>query len=154
MTKDTPSGFITIRTNAEKILQLTEDGKKLLVDPTAEKAIIQLLEYQEKVEEAISQLKTFLQEAGETILPNFKGVDSGLLRIMNREYGSKYKFSGGVKADDAFVVTKQVSSIDTKAVDDYYNATGELPEGIEPNTDRSKILSITLKNKKEGVIEE
>ena len=153
MAKDTPSGFITIRTNADKILQLTEDGKKLLIDPLAEKSILQLLEYQEKVNNAVDQVKTFLQEAGEAILPNFKGVESGNLRIMCREYGSKYKFSGGVKADSAFVVTKEVSSIDSKAVDDYYNATQELPVGIEANKDRNKSLSITVKGKKDEQIE-
>lgn len=141
--------FITIRTNPEKILALAEDGKKLLLDPTVEKSIKQLLEYQAKVNEAVDQVKTFIQEAGEAILPNFKGVEAGDLRLMNREYGSKYKFTGGVKADPAFVKTREVSTIDGKAVDDYYKATQELPVGIEANHERSKVLSITIKGQKE-----
>lgn len=149
MKKTTPSGFITIRTNPEKILQLAEDGKKLLLDPRAEQAIVELLEYQEKVNEAVDQVKEFLKVSGEAMLPNFKGVEAGSVRVMCREYGSKYKFQGGVKADSAFVLTKEVSSIDSKAVDDYFKATEELPVGIEANHERSKSLSITIKGKKE-----
>lgn len=145
----TDDKFITIRTNPEKVLALAEDGKKLLLDPTVENSIVQLLEYQTKVNEAVDQVKDFIQSAGEEILPNFKGIEAGKLRLMNREYGSKYKFTGGVQADTAFVKVKEVSSIDGKAVDDYYKATQELPVGIEANHERTKTMSITIKGQKE-----
>lgn len=129
----------------EKLLTYADEGKDLIFQPKAEEGVVKLLKHQQKVEEAIDILKEALQEAGETFLPGFKGVDSEKIRVMNRKYGSKYSLVKGVKADDEFIEKRTKLSIDSGAVDDYIKEHGEMPKGIEKNI-RNKSLSITLKN--------
>lgn len=70
---------------------LVENGKDILFTPTAESALLRLLELEEMVDRAIDNAKEMIRVAAEKYNPNFSSVQSDKIKVMYRYYGGKYE---------------------------------------------------------------
>lgn len=133
----------------DEINQLVIESGKLVFKPEAEAELIKLLELQEKIDEAVKTVKQTIAEAGESILPEFTGVQGSKIKCIYRAYGSKY----GLDKDqpdlnEKFYKTSTRLNADAKAIEDHMKETGKTPSGVFENP-RTKTLSISfIKQKK------
>lgn len=130
---------------------LVEEGKMITVTPKAENALVALLELQEKVEEAIDQVKKVIEEKALALNPNFSSVRSDKVRVFYRAHGSKFSIDESkvqFLPKDTYKMTVKYSP-DSKILDKYAKEhKGLYPDGIIIH-ERSKSLSISLINEKE-----
>lgn len=133
----------TLSITIPDIHQLATDGEKLIFKKEAEESLVKLLELKQKVDEAIEKVKEAIKQAGEQILPNFKGVEGEVIKCIYRYYGAKYEIEDEEKAKP-FIIEKVVKTLDYKAIDEIVKQTGDLPEGIKTK-EREKQLSIIVK---------
>ena len=132
--------------DTDNLIKLTKNGSEIILEPTAEEAIIKLLEVQHKVESALEELKEKIAEEGIKYDPNFKSVESDNLRIWYRYYGGRFSIDEGRLAEipeELYKVKKRYYP-ETKAIDNWVDEGKELPLGIVER-DRTKKLSIDTK---------
>lgn len=132
--------------DTDNLVKLTKNGSQIILEPTAEEAIIKLLEVQHKVESALEELKEQIAEEGIKYDPNFKSVESDNLRIWYRFYGSKYSIDAGRIGElpKHLYSEKKRYYPNAGEVDKYVEEHGELPLAIIER-ERSKKLSIDVK---------
>lgn len=131
----------------DNLAKLTQDGSKIILEPSAEESIIKLLKLQHKVETAIENLKEAIAKEGSKYDPNFKSVESDKLRIWYKYYGSRYEIDPNrieEIPESLYREQKRYYPI-AKAIDEW-TAQGEkdLPLGIMER-ERAKKLSIQSK---------
>jgi len=128
---------------------LVEGGKEIAINPRGEELLIRLYELKDKVEFAIQQCKNKIQVAIEEIDPDLTSISSDNVKVMYRVYGVKYGLNQMLidELDPKFYKQKISYSPNTKEIENEIKLTGALPNGIEIK-DRSKTVSISLKNKK------
>lgn len=134
---------------------LVKGSKMITMNPTGEDILIQLMELKDRVEFAITQAKSVIQNAITEIDPDLTSISSDNLKIMFRVYGMKYGLDQNCieYLDPKFYTEKKSYSLNTPEVEKYIRENGTTPNGIIIN-DRSKTVSISLKNKVEiGEIE-
>lgn len=136
---------ITIDT--AKPLALAMEGGKFVFKKEAEDKLVELLEIQQIVNEAVDEAKKQIQEAGESIDPSFKGVIGEKVKAIFRTYGAKYTYRmNELDIAKPFLKEKVFYSVDSKAVDEHIKQSGKLPEAIY-DKERTKSISFTLQNK-------
>jgi len=133
---------ITIK--PDQVNQLAKKAGKLVFKPEAEAELIKLLELEKQVSEAIKAVKVTIAEAGESILPEFTGVQGQFVKCIYRAYGAKYGVDKNEPdLDKKFFNTSVRYLADSKAIEDHMKETGKTPVGVFENP-RSKTLSIKI----------
>jgi hypothetical protein len=128
---------------------LAEKGKDIIVTPEAEASILQLLSLQEKVNEAVENMKAAIAKAGTQYNPNFTSIKGEKVKIMYREYGGKFGYDA-TRIDDipkTLYKPRVTIALDGKAIEKWTEEHGGLPLGIFEH-ERAKTLSISLKKEK------
>lgn len=130
---------------------LVADGSDIQLTPDAEEKLIQLLDIQAKVEEAVKTVKANLEQAGLEIDPNFKSAHSDKIRIGYRYFGSQYAVDESRVSELPTEVyeTKTSYSVNKKGLDAYLKQHESLPLGIVEK-DRKKTITITRLDVEEG----
>lgn len=101
------------------------DGDKIIITPEAEDQIYKLLQAEKLIEDMKSRLKErFIEIAKQN--PKLKRYEGSKVQV-----GYMAKRSKKITGDPApeFVIVDKKPN--TKAIDAYYNMSGELPTGIE-----------------------
>ena len=127
----------------DKIRKLAVESGKLVFKKEAEQELVKLIRLKKIVDEAVEKVKEQIKQAGEKILPNFKGVEGEMVKVIYSYYGAKYEIVDKEKAKGFYQEVVYLKP-DTKTIDNYIKTVGELPEGIEVK-EREKSLSIRLK---------
>ena len=127
----------------DEITELALEAGKLVFKKEAEEELVKLLEIKKQIDEAIEKVKKQIKQAGESILPNFKGVEGKRIKAVYSYYGAKYEIQDKEKARGFYQEVVYVKP-DTKTIDNYVKEVGELPEGIITK-EREKSLSLRLK---------
>jgi len=128
----------------DEISKLAEEGGKLVFKKEAEEELVKLLEIKNKIDEAIERVKEQIKQAGESILPNFKGVEGRMVKAIYSYHGAKYEIQDPQKAQGFYRIVVYEKP-DTEAIDNYVKEYGELPEGVVAK-EREKSLSLRLKD--------
>lgn len=135
-----------IRIDTDKIQVLSDDAGNIILTPEAESSIIQLLEIQKSIEEAIKSAKDNIEKQALKFNPNFNSVASDNLRVGYRTFGSKYKIDesriDSISKD--LYKTEVKYSVIPDRVDEYVDEKGSLPLGID-EVERKKQITITRK---------
>jgi Asp-tRNA(Asn)/Glu-tRNA(Gln) amidotransferase A subunit family amidase len=127
----------------DEISKLAEEGGKLVFKKEAEEELVKLLEIKKKIDKAIEKVKEQIKQAGESILPNFKGVEGRRVKAIYSYHGAKYEIQDPQKAQGFYRIVVYEKP-DTETIDNYVKEYGELPEGVVAK-EREKSLSLRLK---------
>ena len=127
----------------DEISKLALEAEKLVFKKEAEEELVKLLEIKKKIDETIEKVKEQIKQAGESILPNFKGVEGRRVKAIYSYHGSKYEIQDPQKAQ-GFYRIMVYEKPDTETIDNYVKEYGELPEGVVAK-EREKSLSLRLK---------
>lgn len=135
-----------ITINLKKISDLVAEGEDIFIKPEAEDALIELLEIQEKVEEAVKTVKENLEAKGLEINPNFKSIQGDNVRIGYRYFGAEYRIDEAYISEipENLYTAKTSYSLDTKELKNYLKENKGIPQGIVAN-DRKKTITISIK---------
>jgi len=129
----------------DEIIKLAKEGGKLVFKKEAEEELVKLLKIKKKIDEAIEKVKEQIKQAGESILPNFKGVEGKMVKAIYSYHGAKYEIQDPQKAQGFYKYKIVVyEKPDTETIDNYVKEYGELPEGVVAK-EREKSLSLRLK---------
>lgn len=132
----------------EKLKDLVVKADDIFLTPEGEKVLVQLLEMQDQVENAIVEAKAKLEAAALKANPNFSSIQANQIKVYYRAFGSKYYIDENqINLAPKELYTseeKVVYKIDTKAVDKWIDQHGGLPTGIN-EVERKKTLSFGLK---------
>lgn len=132
--------------NTDKIKVMADDAGNIILTPEAESSIIQLLEIQESIEDAMKLAKDNIEKQALKFNPNFNSVASDNLRVGYRVFGSKYRIDESRLSS----VPKELYKTEVKyspvpgEIDKYVDEKGTLPLGIE-EPERKKQITITRK---------
>ena len=127
----------------DEISKLALEAGKLVFKKEAEKELVKLLKIKKKIDEAIERVKEQIKQAGESILPNFKGVEGRMVKAIYSYHGAKYEIQDPQKAQGFYRIVVYEKP-DTETIDNYVKEYGELPEGVVAK-EREKSLSLRLK---------
>ena len=127
----------------DEISKLAEEGGKLVFKKEAEEELVKLLKIKKKIDEAIERVKEQIKQAGESILPNFKGVEGRMVKAIYSYHGAKYEIQDPQKAQGFYRIVVYEKP-DTETIDNYVKEYGELPEGVVAK-EREKSLFLRLK---------
>ena len=127
----------------DEISKLALEAGKLVFKKEAEEELVKLLEIKKKIDETIKKVKEQIKQAGESILPNFKGVEGRRVKAIYSYHGAKYEIQDPQKARRFYKVVIYERP-DTETIDNYVKEYGELPEGVVAK-EREKSLSLRLK---------
>lgn len=135
----------------EKLKELTADAGKIFLTPKGEDVLVQLLEIQKQVEEAIEAAEVTLEEAALKLDPNFTSIQADKIKVFYRAYGTKYAIDESVLPDipKELYTTKTSYLPDSKAIEKWTEEHKGLPIGVIEK-ERTKSLKFTLKNSKEN----
>ncbi len=134
--------------NIESLDKLATDADKIFLTPDGEAVLIQLLDIQKQVEDAIDAAKKKLEETALKINPNFSSIQSDKIKVYYRSYGSRYRI------DESFLdqIPTELYEVKTsyspkaKEIEEWTKTHQGMPIGIaEP--DRPKSLTFSLKDK-------
>ena len=142
--------------DTKKIARLKQDGQRIVIDPTAEASLMDLLGLQQTIAEALEAIKEEMVATGLKMNPNFTGARSDLLKIQYRKYGQLFKINKKFKTTKQFreVPVREISRRFRKTVQyrpssqtirEYFDANGRLPSGVVKCKRPSK-MSITVKD--------
>lgn len=126
--------------NLQEMQALALEGGNIVFNGKAEASLLKFVQFCKQLEELKEKLKEQLLLNGNSLMPNFKGVEGEKVKISVREYGARYEMNSQV--DDEFVIIRKY--VDADKVDAYIKENGTLPKGIE-ETQREGKLSISLK---------
>ena len=133
--------------DTDQPLKLAQEAGKFVFKREAEEKLVELLELQELINQAVDTAKKQIQEAGESIDPSFKGIIGEKVKAIYRTYGAKYTYRmNEVEIAKPFLKEKIYYSVDSGVVDEFVKKEGKLPEGIY-DKERTKSISFTLQNK-------
>ena len=128
----------------DEISKLALEAGKLVFKKEAEEELVKLLEIKKKIDETIEKVKEQIKQAGESILPNFKGVEGRRVKAIYSYHGAKYEIQDPQKAQGFYRIVVYEKP-DTETIDNYVKEYGELPEGVVAK-EREKSLSLRLKD--------
>jgi hypothetical protein len=135
-----------ITIDLDRVAQLKQAGKDYVFEAGAEAALVELLQMQASVDEAVDYARHAVAEAGLALSPDFSGVQSDKLRANYSFHGSIYTVVAG-EADPEFAVKKVSYSPLRDAIEHYAETHGMLPVGVIKN-ERVKSMTLTLKTPK------
>jgi hypothetical protein len=135
-----------IKVDTEKVAVLSEKGGKFFFEANAEDALVQLLEIEAAVADAIKQAKDAIVAAGSAVTPDFSGVQSDRLRSNYSYHGALYSVKGD-EASSEFMVKKVTYSPNKDEIEKFADINGMLPVGVYKN-ERTKSMTLTIKKPK------
>lgn len=122
---------LSVKINSAEILGLQNDGKEIVINPNAEKAILRLLDIQREVDGAVEWVKSEIERQALEFNPNFTALKSGKLKINYSAAGAKYKATGDAARHSGKFWKKKVTwTLDLKAIDEFRAKRRALPKGI------------------------
>lgn len=130
----------------EKLEELVANADQIFISPEGEETLIQLLDLQSQVEQAIELAKKKLEESALKLNPNFKSIQADKVKVFYRQYGAKFKIDESQisQLPKDFYSTKVSYTPNVEKIEEFVQEKGGLPVGvIEP--DRPKTLSFSLK---------
>lgn len=140
---------IKVEIDIDEVAMLVDAGGSFVLNPTAESAILRLLEMQELVEGALEAVKAKIQEEGRALGDGFKGVHGENVSAISRQYGAKYGYQKEFEEElGDFLQSRVISTVDSDAVEAFVKANGGLPRGIFEN-DRENKVSIVRKKERQ-----
>jgi hypothetical protein len=130
----------------ENLDKLVAEADKIFFSPEAEDTLVQLLEVQKQVDEAVQAAKARLEEAALKLNPNFSSIQSNRVRVYYRSYGSRYGIDEAnlEYLPEQFYSRKVSYSVNGSEVDKFVKKKGALPVGIR-EFDRPKSIAFSLK---------
>lgn len=138
-----------IKLDLSKLENIVANADKMLLNPDGEKVLLQLLEIESQVEDAVKQARAKIEETALKIDPNFTTIVGDNVRISYVARGAKY-FLDEKNINDVpkeLYEIKTSFSVNSDAVDKFIKKTGGLPLGINA-PERTKSLTITAKKEK------
>ena len=115
----------------KEIVALSEKAGKLVFDKGADEALAKLLEWQNKINEIVTQVAFKIEEAGISLSPDFKGVLGGKTKAVRRLYGDKYTYDKSRRdIVKPYLKTITFYKPDSELVENYKENKGKLPDGI------------------------
>src|SRR4030042_89039 len=110
----------------EKLGELVEKADKIFITAEGEQVLVDLLDVQRQVEEAIDTAKKKLEETALKINPNFTSIQADKIKVYYRTYGAKYRIDESHVSDlpKEFFETKQVYSANSEAIDQFVEKKG------------------------------
>lgn len=134
--------------NTAVLDQIKEEAGKLVATPDAELALLKLIELEELAEDLMNYAKEKLGDKMDTLLKNCNKIESELVVVSRKAYGSKYSVKNEQLAEQAGVGSFQPKfKLDSKAVEAHLKEHGGLPDGVELRQ-RTKTVSINRRKKK------
>lgn len=134
--------------NLDKLTQLTADAGHIFLKSEGEEVLIQLLEIQKQVEDAITEAKNILEKTALSVDPNFSSIQGNKVKVYYRAYGTRYyldEAQANMAPKELYTVeTKVVTKVDAKAVEKWVKEKGGMPVGIK-EAERNKSLTFSLK---------
>jgi hypothetical protein len=130
----------------ENLNKLVKDADKIFMTPDGEKVLLDLLELQDRVAEAISSAKTTLASTALKLSKDFSSIQGDKVKVYFRAYGAKYIIdeSRAKNLPKQFYTETIRKAINTPEVDSFVAEHGGLPDGIaEP--ERVKQISFSKK---------
>lgn len=131
----------------EKLKKLKAESDKIFLEPEGEEILVELLELQEQVEEAIKAAKVKLEETALKLNPLFSSIQADKIKVFYRAYGTKYIID---ESKIRFIpkelyTSKTTYTPESDAIDKFIDQNkGKIPDGIiEP--ERQKQISFSLK---------
>lgn len=138
--------MITLSLDTKKLDLIVKDGDKFLVSKEGEEALLKFLEIKRKVEEADKKLKELLKQRMDT--EKITKVEGEKVKIIKRFFGARYKVvEPELVRRTGFGKVKEYVSPDIKAIEEYFEAEGELPEGIAENERQEQVFISEAKEK-------
>lgn len=133
----------------EKLNELVVKSGDIFLTAKGESVLIDLLDIQQKVEDAITEAKTKLEAAALAANPNFTSIQANKIKVYYRSFGQKYYIDEAqiTLAPKELYTAEQKTTykIDTKAVEKWIDAHGGMPTGIN-EVERKKTITFSLKN--------
>lgn len=136
-------GVITL--NSEEIIKLGTSALNAIHDEQAESDLAKLIEIKDSIDNFLDTVKKQILKEVMEQNPNVTAYQGKLLKMEFRKYGSKYAIKKGLDTlavDNGFAKAKTTISLDTKAIDDYVENSGVLPEYIE---EKNRPTTLTIK---------
>jgi len=131
----------------EKLNDLVKDSDKIFLKAGGEEVLIEILEIQKQVDEAVRKAELILEEKALELNPNFSSIQSDRIKVFYRNYGEKYRIDDNyldTLSANFYKVTKRYT-VDAKEVEKWTSENKGLPLGIK-EVGRKKSLSFSLKN--------
>ena len=131
----------------EKLNDLVKDSDKIFLKAGGEEVLIEILEIQKQVDEAVRKAELILEEKALELNPNFSSIQSDRIKVFYRNYGEKYRIDDNyldTLSANFYKVTKRYT-VDAKEVEKWTSENKGLPLGIK-EVERKKSLSFSLKN--------
>lgn len=136
-------GIISIDTNGISLIQ--KDGEVFIFSGEAESKLSMWLSFLEFVKEADKEIRSKISRAMD--VENTKLVRGEEMVVYKRISGTKYAIED-VEAAKDFIVQDVKYSPNTKLIDEYYESTGEMPDGIALK-ERSQTVVIKTQSEKD-----
>lgn len=117
-----------------------------MFNPSAEDAIVKVLQIQQQVNEAVEAIKAEIERQGLAVNPNFASVVSDKLKVNYSASGAEFGYDATKrKRFPAPLFTKKVTySPNSKEIKKYREKTGKWPAHVFVN-ERKKTIRISLK---------
>lgn len=135
----------------ENLNELVTKADGIFLTPKGEETLVQLLDIQKKVEDAINTAKTVLEQAALKLNRDFKSIQGDKIKVAYRYYGSQYYLDETLVAEvdpELYKVTKRYS-VNTKAVEEWVETHKGMPLGIK-EVERKKQIAFSMKGGKNG----
>lgn len=132
--------------DSELIKNACIDAQKFAISAESEKSLMQLLDIKEKIDEFVEIVKDGIVKEALRFDPNFTSVSGDKIKIEYRETGAKYGFIDHLAVNDKFVTMTERLSVNTDAVDEYWQHFKLLPAGVI-RKERKKTVIIKRKEK-------
>jgi len=130
---------IKMKIQIEQVEQLVAKGDKIFFGSIGEKELIKLLDMQQKIEQAIGQVKIKLEEQAKRI-PNFKSIQGDRVKVYYRNFGAKYYWDKQTKIPDYLLKISKKYYINTEELEKYIKEKGVIPKGVSQSQENKKIV--------------
>ena len=134
----------------ENLDKLVAEADKIIITADAEKVLLELLDLQEQIENALKTAKEKIETKALELNPNFQSLRSDNLKVYYRQYGSRYKIDESLvgQIPKNLYETRISYSPIPKEIDKWTREHKGMPLGIlEP--ERPKQLSFSKREKAE-----
>jgi len=135
-----------IKIDLDKLKGLVEEAGNIVFTKESEGALLELLDLQLQLENAITEAKTNIEAAALELNPSFKSVIGEQVKVAYRAYGTRYKIDESYldKLPKDLYTTRTRYYPKSDEIDRYSDEKGGLPLGVI-TLDRPKQISFKRK---------
>lgn len=130
--------------DSEEIVRLCHTAEGFAMDASSEEALCKLLDIQDKVNELVENVKQNIVDIALVVDSDFTSIVGDKVKLEYRAYGSEYAVSDMSLLNSSFKKTSKKEELDVKAVKEYEEFTGRLPDGVV-RKERKRVLTIKRK---------